>query len=330
VVGPLENFIERDSGQQYASFANVTAHFTRHFDVQVGGRVERDEQTGQLTSGGPLVGTTTVGPSLSSTVNAVTYLLTPRFRISSNLMAYARLASGFRPGGPNDVAALSVNVPQHYDPDKTVDYDVGLKGGTAGGLLSFDAALYYIKWKDIQVALTDPKTGAGYTSNASEAKSEGAELSVRLRPSAGLSISTSLAWNNAEMTKAMPPSSYINAVSGDRLPYSSRFSGHLMATQVFPLSDSATGFVGGELSYVGDRLSAFTGLGSAEPREHLPAFAQTDIRVGANEGTWTETFYVNNLTDRRGVLGDGWTGGAVLSQVYIQPRTIGLAVSKAF
>src|SRR3546814_19015300 len=38
-------------------------------------------------------------------------------------------------------------------PDLLRNYELGVKGGTADGQLLFDAAIYYIDWRDVQQAL---------------------------------------------------------------------------------------------------------------------------------------------------------------------------------
>ena len=65
-------------------------------------------------------------------------------------MAYARVASGYRPGGPN---ISGIGVPAQYQPDKTKNYEMGLKGDMLGRTLSIDASVYYIDWSNIQVRL---------------------------------------------------------------------------------------------------------------------------------------------------------------------------------
>ncbi len=131
--------------QEYAAFTNLTVQITDRLDVQIGGRQSYDRQTYTGEQTGLLTGSDTpeIVPLEESTTSAFTYLLTPRFKISDNLMTYARLASGFRPGGPN-TGIVAQGVPSQYDPDKTENYEIGVKGNFLDRLLSFDASVYYI------------------------------------------------------------------------------------------------------------------------------------------------------------------------------------------
>src|SRR3546814_2317423 len=76
-------------------------------------------------------------------------------------------------------------------PDLLRNYELGVKGGTADGQLLFDAAIYYIDWRDVQQALL---TNVGTPSaplflsalvNGQSASGIGAEASVTARPVIG-------------------------------------------------------------------------------------------------------------------------------------------------
>jgi outer membrane receptor protein involved in Fe transport len=254
--------------------------------------------------------------------------VTPQFKISTDLMVYARLASGYRPGGPNSAAAI-VNLPKHFAPDKTQSYELGLKGNVLEHRLSFDASAYYIDWKNIQVFLVDPLSQNGYNSNGSRAKSQGLELSFDSQPLRGLNVAGWVAWNDAVLTEPFPLTSSAFGASGDRLPYSSRFSSNLSVEDEFPLYNTITGFAGASVSYVGSRLGVF-GTPAAPQRQTFPDYVQTDLRTGVKYDSWTVNLFLNNATNRRGVLTGGVGTTFPYAFTYIQPRTIGLSASKSF
>jgi iron complex outermembrane recepter protein len=331
IVGDFYNVSFSPTYREYAGFTDLTFHATDRFDVQVGARESQIKQTySELDTGvflPAVLGEPSphVVPETQANANAFTYLVTPRFKMSSDLMVYARLASGYRPGGPN--LTLAPGTPAQYNPDKTNNYEIGAKGDFLNHVLSVDASLYYIDWKNIQLSLINPQNGLGYTGNGSEAYSQGLELSVESRPLTGLTIAAWMAWGDAALKQALPPTSTAYGVSGDRLPYSNRLSANVSLRQEFPLASRVTGFVGGSLSYVGDREGEFT---STAIRQDLPGFARADLQAGAKYGSWTGNFYVNNLTDRRGLLAGGLGSYPPFAFVYIQPRTVGLSVSRTF
>ena len=323
---------------ELAAFTDVTFKITDRFDVQVGGRESRIK----LSSGGGITtgpwNTLVLGqsslsvetPQFESTDSAFTYLLTPRFKISDDLMLYARLASGYRPGGPNtSTLARALGLPSEYSPDTTENYEVGFKGDVLDHLLSFDASIYYIDWKDLQLQLRNAATFELYFVNASSAKSRGVELSLTSRPVTGLTVSGWVAWNDAELSDDLPANSPAQGASGDRLPYSGKLSGNLSIDGEFPLATIATGFVGASASYVDDRKGAFQ---SGPEREIFPSYTQIDLRAGARIESWTVSAFVNNVADKRGVLRSGADSTLGLPFVfnYIQPRTAGVSVTKTF
>jgi iron complex outermembrane receptor protein len=317
--------------EEYAVFTDVTYRVTDRFDVQIGGRESQNRQTFAETETGAVFSSPVIQPEARTKDDSFTYLVTPRFKVSPDLMVYARLASGYRPGGPN-ANSVAQGTPPSFQPDKTKNYEIGVKGDLLAHALSFDASLYYIDWNNIQVQLTLPPHGAGYTANAGGAKSQGVEFSVESRPLAGLTVAAWIAWDDAVLTKAFPPTSSAYGVSGDRLPYSSRFSGNLSVEQDFPLWSSVTGFVGGSVSYVGDRKGVFTSPPpTIPPRQDFPAYARTDVRTGLRYDSWMVNLFVNNVANKRGLLTGGLgTDFNPNAFNFIQPRTVGLSVSKTF
>jgi iron complex outermembrane recepter protein len=323
LLGPANATRIKESFTEYAAFGDLTVHFTDHFDIQFGGRESHNTQDYNELGDGVLFGPTAA--TAHSSDNSFTYLVTPRFKLSQDLMVYARIASGYRPGGPNNVVP-GVDVPLTFEPDTTKNYEIGAKGNVFGEALSFDVSLYHIDWSNIQVS--ESFNSFGFVGNGGKAKSQGVEFSVVSRPLTGLMISAWVALDNAVLTQDLPPAAVLAGTygaSGDRLPLSSRFSANVSMQQTFPLSSTVTGFAGGSVSYVGDREGDFGAQGT--PRLEVPAYTKTDLRAGAKYDLWSANFYVNNLTDRRALLNQSFPPFANL---YIQPRTVGLLITRVF
>jgi len=321
---------------EYSVFGDLTYHVTDQFDIQVGGREAQFRIVGNSFTVTGLTANVLDGfptspyvqPGYTIKENAFTYLLTPRFKVTPDFMVYARLASGYRPGGSN---AGTPQVPQQYSSDKTQDYEIGSKIDFLDHTLSFDGSLYYINWKNIQLPLIYPVNGSTYVGNAAGAKSEGLELSMQARPISALTIGAWVSWNDAELTQTVPGAGQngeIFGFSGDRLPNTARFSGNMSLDYAFPLVSDINGFVGGALSYVGDRQDAFSSSGPE--RQDLPAYAKLDLHAGTKYNSWTVNLYVNNVTDKRGLISGGVGNAIPYAFYYIQPRTVGLTASKTF
>jgi outer membrane receptor protein involved in Fe transport len=337
VAGTFYTFLRPYDYTDKAVFTNFTVQLTDTFDVQIGGRFSRFWQAQGPTPslGFPPLGTG--APVLAARVigepdTAFTYLLTPRWRPSEDVMVYARLASGYRPGmggssSPADPCRVN-NYPCQYGPDRTLNYEVGAKVRAFGGLVSFDASAFHIDWQDMQLTVLHAPSGRTFVSNASRARSRGVEGAVEIYPRAGLTIAASVALTDAELAEPLPTGSASLPVGGegDRLPLSARFSGSLSVDQQFNLAGDVTASVGATFSRVGERPGIFTP--ASAPRLQYPAYSKVDLRAGIQRGTWELDAFVNNLTDERGVIARGTIPS--LNVTYVPPRTIGMSVVKTF
>jgi hypothetical protein len=124
----------------------------------------------------------------------------------------------------------------------------------------------------------------------------------------------------------MPPNSVNLGVSGNPLPYSSRFSAGAAVDYGINVA-RATLSLASVLSYVGERYGSFL---PTPDRQVYPAYAKTDFRASWVLDSWTWNLYLNNAFDRRGVVGGGL--GTYYPNAFdiIQPRTIGSSLAINF
>ena len=321
---------------EYAAFTDVTARFTDQFNVQLGARWSGNNQTlhhRQWTFDQP----EGFFSDRSSSDHAVTYLFTPQYKLSPNHMVYARVATGYRPGGPNAVCGNQdggFDIPCQYLSDKTTNYEIGAKGDLRGRMFSYDVSLYDIDWKNIQVTQVVPEGTFNYNANASRARSRGLELSLEARPLDGLTLALWGTWTDAVLRESFSDRIAVYAAAGDRLPYSSRFSGRFSVDEEMPLIADVRTFFGAAISYVGGRIGEFVPTPAEAPlRQKYPSYAQTDFHAGVKTDAWRVSLFVRNLTDRRGVTGGGYNNQTNFNPSwfnYIQPRTIGLSLERRF
>ena len=96
--------------EELALFGNATWHVSDRFDVSFGARwSDNDQDASQnvlivlpLLPGGQLEQNF---DNLSSSESPVTWSFSPRYEFSDTTSAYLRVATGFRPGGPNVLSA---------------------------------------------------------------------------------------------------------------------------------------------------------------------------------------------------------------------------------
>jgi outer membrane receptor protein involved in Fe transport len=323
-AGTLIDFNIPFKYREFALFGNSTAHLTDRLSVQVGGRYSfTNARYPAVTETGALLGRTLVIPAVAAKRNVFTYLISPQFKINSDHMIYARIASGYRPGRTNSFNTDPV--PRVADPDTTTNYEVGAKGSLWSNLLSYDISLYHIDWKDVQLTLRSV-SGLAFTANAGRARSQGAEVSATLRPGAGVVLTGWVSLNDAIITEGVINASTY-APDGSRLPFATRLTTSLSANKSFALTDRAALTVGATYNHVSKRLGTFVPTAT---RGEFPAYDKLDLNVGVTDGSWAFNVYAKNVTDTRGLLGGGIGSFPATAYLYLQPRVIGASISKNF
>lgn len=309
-------------------FTNFTYRFTDKFDIQIGGRRADIQQSFEEVDSGILLepDSPVVTPKETFTEDASTFLLTPRYKISADSMAYVRIASGYRPGGVNAAGLTGLAESNAYEPDTTWNYEFGIKGTALGRTLSYDVSLYRIDWSDIQLTLIDPDTGTGFFANAGEGRSQGIELAVEVAPTDRLTLEGWITLTDATLTQDMPEGAAFG-LRGDRLPYSAKFSAYVAAEYQFSVA-AHRATVGADFSYVGDRVADF--LTAEESREKFASYTELNLTAGLAVDQWTLGLYLNNATDERGVTGGGAGSTIPRALQVIQPRTLGLSLARSF
>jgi len=289
----LANYETVDLHETYseaAGFANGTFHLTPTIDLGAGVRYSAIDQ--YLVNNGSgylaLLGVIPASQSSSESDNVWTESFDARWRFVPGSMVYARIARGYRPGGPNTSGPS-------FEPDTTWNYEVGVKSSALGGKLTGSAALFYIDWSNVQLNFFNGTNTI--TGNAGDAKSEGVELEANYTPLRGLVLGGNFAYTDAEITHLVPGATG-GAVVGDQLPYNSKIAYTLHADYSMPLSSTLVGSVGASLRYKSAFNTTFPGdTGTRFYR--LPETTFFDLRTGLTYEQFAVNFQILNLFDQR-------------------------------
>jgi iron complex outermembrane receptor protein len=329
-IPPLVEVFLRSTFEEYAAFANATWHFTPRFDLTFGGRLSHNKQKASQSIDGPLAGGLTEYDDVGSSESVFNYSVAPRFEINDDVSIYARVASGYRPGGPNVLPpGAPPGTPTSYDADRLTSYEVGLKADWFNRALSLDIAAFYLDWKDIQLFAVVNDTGVN--ANGGTAVSKGVELTATARPVKGLSFALNGAYTDAYLTQDTDP--VVGGLDGDPLPYVPKWSWSLSGDYEWTVMTDATAYVGSTVSYTGNRTPDF---GTRDPDGDLrkvPKYTTIALRAGIDAGHWSVEAYVQNLTNKRGITsiaGEGFYPNGAIAAGVIRPRTIGLTVGAKF
>ncbi|HKT40876.1 MAG TPA: TonB-dependent receptor [Rhodanobacteraceae bacterium] len=348
-VGPIGGDLQPSTYEAYAAYGSITWHVTDRFDVEAGLRYSHDKQHYTEIGYGLLFGGVppTVLLDKRSSDSSTTFSLTPTFHVNDNTMLYARVASGFLPGGPNIVPVGVPNVPATFSPTKLTDYEVGLKSTSADDRLMVDLSAYYIDWT--KIPLTTFENNFTFLTSGGQAKSKGLEATVAWIAAPGLRLSANASYNDATLTKDAPYPS--NGKHGDPLPYAPKFTLGLSGDYDFALGGGWHGYVGASYQYVDERSTDFAfsypiaGVLPPLPSSPtIPGYHTINLRAGVNRDEWNIDVYVKNLTNQRGIVQASTfqnyvpvagepnpvTGRMEDNATIITPRMFGISVSRNF
>jgi outer membrane receptor protein involved in Fe transport len=324
--------------KEYAGFADATVHFTPQFDLELGGRYSHNKQSAHQVTSGLLAGPSDLTAHSSESV--FTYSIAPKYKLSPNATIYARIAKGFRPGGPNVLAPGAPPEFATYHSDSLISYEAGVKAQSVDHRFSVDAAAFHIDWKDIQLFAVI--SGFGFNTNGSTAKSDGFELTATARPIPGLDLSANAAYTNARLTGPTPAT--VGGRDGDQLPFTPKFAGSLNADYNWLIGGTTTAHFGGSFRHLSGQTAPYDAdfVAAHGHQRHIPAYDVIDLNAGVGFGHWNVEAYVKNLGDSRGISSvTGLTvfgppdhpdagfplypNGAIGTGI-IRPRTIGVTV----
>jgi len=323
-----------DALEQKALFGEVTWHMTPRLNLTAGLRYyDYDKVVSGLTDiGWPLIAARERPlSSADASEDGLLKKLTLDFNMHENLMFYATIADGFRPGGANQVIGLS-DMLVAYHADTLWNYEIGMKSSWRERSLLLNAAIYRIDWDDMQVLGRTLDNAFSFLSNAGAAKMEGIEVEAVWRPVAGLDLAANFNYVDARLTEDQI-SSVISGPGrkGDRIPSIPQFSGMFSATLRHPVGDALDWMGRFDLSHVGKHYSSFR---PNDPFRHEREAGTTlNLRTGLEhfEAGFSVHLYVRNLTNKvlmtQSSMSSTPPGISVNS---IAPRTIGLQISKEF
>lgn len=310
--------------KEFAVFGDATYKFTDAFDVIVGLRWASNDQKFRQISGGALLPTENV-PGTSEE-DVFTYALTPRWHLSDDTMLYVRVASGYRPGGPNIVLP---GVPPKVEADELTNYELGLKTLFMEGRALINAAVFYIDWQDIQQLKSFG--GVSALDNAGDARSQGLELESVFSVTRGLQLGLNFAYTDAVL-KSSPPE--LNNKFDEQLPNVPKWSGALTLDYAFTAFGGRDANVGAGWRYVDERYSEVVTL-TDNLGYTLPEYDVIDLNADVQFDAMTVRLFVKNLTDERAFTGGGTTVDGLNAPIrldlnVLQPRTVGLSVDVQF
>ena len=271
--------------------------------------------------------------------------INPKFNLSyqvdQQLLLYATVAKGFRPGGGNQPIPTSgalgaaceqelmanhgttsfVPSPASFGPDDVWSYELGEKWRTSGGRVTINGDVYYEKWNGVQQNIP-LLCGFPYTDNAGDAQINGAEIEIDTVLVPGLIFAVNAGYTHAVFVGFDLETGTASGTAVQDVPnWTSTAS--LVYKRSIGADMNLTARI--ENSYVAGHYDATAQL------NHLPSYNLTNLRVGVEGDRWSAVLFAKNLFNERALLTDVAAINVSIPQfnriAVSQPLTVGIDVS---
>jgi outer membrane receptor protein involved in Fe transport len=304
--------------KQYAGFGDVTYALTDELKVDVGARVNHYDYLFSSCISGWGSGYGAAKPSCSGLIPLSSTSFNPKFNLtytfSPDLMAYATVSTGFRPGGgdavyPTTGAAwgaafqqqnyTGTKWPTTYEPDRVISYELGEKGRFFDRRLTVNTSVYYEDWRNVQLEAF-PNDWA-LNINGNYVSIYGADIDVFADLGAGFSAEVAAGYLYEYLDGG--PHWVITPIH--KMPEVAPESGTFALNYSRPLGSAYTFTARLENSYTGPRYSIYF----SNPYEfigtyrQMPGYDLLNVRMGLKFlDKWSATAFVNNLTNKHAQL----------------------------
>lgn len=263
-------FATRDFTTADLSYPVVSSRFT--LDPNFGDAIEFDNRT--------------------SSWNRVTWDLTANYKPRPDQLLYAKVATGFRSGG-FPVGTTSLGVFVELKPETVTSYEIGYKSEWLAHKLRFNAALYDMEYRNMQVQTVNTNGPGLVQSNAASSRAKGIEGELEYAPTRDLHLKANLGYSQATYLNY---ASAAGQLAGNHLPFAPRWSSSTGATYTFPLQQNHALFLNTDWSY--RSVIYFDPYNTPGIGDSSRVIGNISVGYGSQDKRWRVTAYGNNITDQ--------------------------------
>ncbi|MES2489721.1 MAG: TonB-dependent receptor [Pseudomonadota bacterium] len=326
-------------------YGELTRKFGDSWDLTLGARFYKTRIAGSVITDG--IGGLAVQDSIiDQRDKGISPKASLSYKPSDSFMMYATIARGFQFGGinsstsglPFDNPLTGPVVPPSFGSSSLWSREVGIRTDWFEKTLQADVVVYDLAWSDAQfVEYNDnPVIDTTYVSNVGKVKSQGVEASlIYLPPIDGVTLNIAAGYSSAKTASTYTAQNGTIVNSGTTMPNSPKWQA---ATTLAYNHMFGAWAAGGSLAYV------YSGRAYDTILHDHDIFGYGAYNLGINLArpdlsfAPTLNFSVNNLTDKRGIVGRssfsgdlaGLTGEETPSFIYIRPRAFSLRLSFSF
>lgn len=208
------------TSKSLAAFAQVNYNLTDTLKLTLGGRYTKDIKEATVAShnnqdyiaqplplglvaGCTLPASLRDAPSncrahLKNSFSDPSWLVSLDWKVTPDVLTYAKVARGFRAGGQN-IRGTNLVALQPFGPETITEYEIGLKSEWFDRTLGLNIAAFHDDYSGVQrtVAVFQNNVSASLVTNAAEANIDGIEVETWLRPTRGLTLSANVSYTKA-------------------------------------------------------------------------------------------------------------------------------------
>jgi len=321
--------------KQYAFFGEVNYNITDKLTAVGGVRYFHSRQDSQQDTLHPFGG---FGPNIpigiqetAGSDKKTTFKLNLSYKFNPQALVYATASQGFRAGGRNSAdLPFASDIPPGFGPDSLWNFEIGEKSEFLDGRLRLNAALYQIRWTDIQVQGVDNTGAFVFITNAGKARVDGFEVEANAVLAPGLQFDVGAAYTNAKLTEDQPiiPNNPNLGKNGDRLPKVPKLQFNAALDYSVAVGNSANLGLRADVGYRGATDTQFN---TASPfNVPLDSYAVVNLRAKLDWNDWTVSLFAKNAFDERAEVDAISSDQDPLARLTLRPRTIGVSLNRKF
>ncbi|WP_321416059.1 TonB-dependent receptor [uncultured Desulfobacter sp.] len=293
--------VNRDlGGESYALFGQLRYALTHKLGMTGGLRYETQDKYMQDHATG--------GNSFDDTWDDIAPKFSVDYAITEQVMGYATVAKGFRPGGFNAKSTNSAY--DSYDSEELWSYEIGAKSQFFENRLIVNGALFYMDIDDMQVTET-LGSGRKYITNAGSAASYGAELEVSAKITPQFTITVNAGYTNVVFDEYQDAAGDYSDNKAPNVPeYTFAIGGQYRAGNGF--------YAGFNLVGVGKTYLERTNTYERD------AYQLINAKIGYEAENWDIYLYGKNIFD------EDYSNEDATYVYYSDPREIGVKLTYRF
>ncbi|WP_321413722.1 TonB-dependent receptor [uncultured Desulfobacter sp.] len=312
------NYESKAESKTQALFGQTMIPFLDNFELTLGLRYQHIDKEIDLDTYYNLVGSSS-DPyyALQADKTWDTFLgkIALSYRLNDNWNTYASVAQGYMPGGFNYSAGSGSVEDNTFDPQQSINYEIGVKGEFNRARLS--AALFYMEIEDIHVYTSE--NDIWRTDNADSAHSLGAELELTYFLTDSIELTAAIGIIDSEYDDY---DTGTVVYDGESISDTPSHTMRIGAAYFNPNGFYARGDVlsMGEIPYYDSANKKFS---------ERDSYITADVKVGYRFKGFDIYAYCNNLTDEEYFTSYN-PGSAGSSVTFGDPRTFGIGVRYSF